>query len=146
MKREEPSPNGIGTVEVQVGYDYEHPEYLRRVQEQRPLRDAAVCLFGCPALMETTPGADITAKVSSLVNKLPSGLLEWIAEKINTLAALTAVGEEEVAAFFSNGSEDSPSSPNSTDRSRTNGKRKPSNGKTERTSTTKSGKRRGSTE
>lgn len=146
MKREEPGPNGYGTVEVQVGYDYEHPIYLKQVQEQRASRDAAVCLFGCPALYSTTPGDNLEAKVKHLVEKLPSGLLEWISEKINTLAALTAVGEEDVQAFFSKGSEDSPSSPSSTERSRTNGKRKSSSAKTGSTSTTRSGKQRGSTD
>lgn len=146
MKREEASPSGMGTVEVQVGYDYEHPEYLRQVQAQRPLRDAAVCLFGCPTLRESTPGGDIGDKIKKLVETLPAGLLEWISDKINTLAALTAVGEEEVAAFFSNGSVSSPSSPNSTERSRTSGSGKSSSGKTGPTSPTKSGKPRGSTD
>jgi hypothetical protein len=138
----QPSPTRVGTVEAHVGYDYEDPEYLAKRQQQSYLKDAVICLHGCPALKQTTPGDDTPAKAKKLAESIPGALLSWLANEIDTLSLITAVGNEEVEDFLAAGSGTAKSSAGSSNRSRTSGKGKSSKGSTAATSTTKSGKRR----
>lgn len=140
--QEEPNPRGVGLVQVHVGYDEENPDYLAERQKQSYMRDAVVCLCGCPALKSTTPGDDIPAKARELVASMPAALLGWLANEIDTLTVITAVGEEEVESFLAAGSTEETSSPDSAGRSQTKGKGGSSKGSTGRTGTTKSAKRR----
>ena len=102
--QDQPSPTGRGVVQTRTGYDYEEPGYVARRQKQIPLRDAAICLYGCDGLRETTPGASIAAKAETLAAKVPAAILEWLKNEIGDIAMLTAVGEEEVASFLAAGS------------------------------------------
>ena len=102
--QEQTSPTGKGMVQVLVDYDYAEPKYVARRQAQIPLRDAAICIYGCEALAASTPGAGIHEKVRALVDKVPAAILEWLAREIGNLSILTAVGEEEVAGFLARGS------------------------------------------
>lgn len=140
--QEEPNPRGPGLIRVHVGYDEEHPEYLAKRHEQSYLRDAAVCLFGCPMLRESTPGGNTPEKARKLAESLPAALLGWLANEIDTLTVITAVGEEEVESFLAAGSAAGTSSSDSAGRSRTKGKGSSSKDSTRRIGTTRSGKRR----
>lgn len=142
--QEQPSPTRVGTVMAEVGRDYEDGAYLKALREQQPLKQAMVCLFGCEALRTTTPGNTLKEKAESLVKRIPGGLLGWLSEQIDTLAALTAVGEDEVASFLASVSADTPASRSSKGASKTGGSRKSSTGKKARTSTSSSAKRRAS--
>lgn len=139
--QEQPSPSRVGMVQAHVGYDYDDPEYIAKRNQQSYRREACVCLYGCPDLMSTTPGAGVAEKVDKLVSALPAALLGWLAEQIDTLSLITAVGEEEVESFLAAGSATSKSSGSSSARSQASGKNKSSNGSTAATSTTKRGKR-----
>lgn len=140
--QEQPSPSRVGMVQAHVGYDYDDPEYIAKRNQQSYRREACVCLYGCPDLMATTPGAGVVEKVDKLVASLPAALLGWLAEQIDTLSLITAVGEEEVESFLAAGSATSPSSGSSNARSQASPKSRSSKGSTAATSTTKSGKRR----
>ncbi len=140
--QEQPSPTRVGMVQAHVGYDYDDPEYVAKRNQQSYRREACVCLHGCPALMESTPGNGIPEKVDKLVAALPAALLGWLAEQIDTLSLITAVGEEEVESFLAAGSGTTPSSGSSKRRSRASGSAKSSKNSTAATSPTKSGKRR----
>lgn len=130
------SPGGRGDVDALVGYDDQSPAYLNELRQQQPMKDAMICLYGCPALMESTPGETIDAKAEALIKNLPGGLIGWLADKIDTLQMLTAVGEEEVARFLSEGSTERNAS-NSSTRSQTSGKGNSKKKPTGRTSTLK---------
>jgi hypothetical protein len=136
IMQEQPAPQRVGTVMTQVGYDYEHPEYLKQLRKEQPMRDAAICILGCPALRETTPGETLREKADSLVKRVPGAMLVWMAEQVSTMAALTAVGEKEVADFLAHGSGATQSSQNTKGRSRTGGRKKSSKDSTDPTSTT----------
>jgi hypothetical protein len=140
--QEQPSPSRIGTVQAHVGYDYDDPEYIAKRNQQSYKREACVCLHGCPDLMTTTPGATVADKVEKLVAALPAALLGWLAEQIDTLSLITAVGEEEVESFLAAGSGTSSSSGSSRKASPASGRSKSSKSSTAATSTTKLGKRR----
>lgn len=130
------SPSGRGDVEVLVGHDDQSPVYLKELRKQQPTKDAVICLYGCPALMESTPGETVDQKAEALIKNLPGGLVGWLADQIDTLQMLTAVGEEEVARFLSNGSKGRSASSSST-RSQTHGKNNSKKKRTARTSPTK---------
>ena len=98
--QEQTSPSGRGMVQVLVDYDYAEPAYVAKRQAQIPLRDATICLYGCQALGESTPGATIHEKAKALVEKVPAAVLEWLAREIGNLSMITAVGEEQVASFL----------------------------------------------
>ncbi len=136
------SPSGRGDVEALVGYDDQHPGYLAELRKEQPKKDALICLFGCPALMESTPGSDNEQKVKNLIDNLPGGLIGWLADQIDNLQVLTAVGNEAVTRFLSAGSVEASAS-NSTKRSRTNGKAKSTSKRTAKTSSSKKRKPRG---
>jgi hypothetical protein len=131
--QEEPNPRGPGLIKVHVGYDEENPDYLAKRHQQSYLRDAAVCLAGCPALRESTPGETREQKAKTLTESLPAALLGWLANEIDTLTVITAVGEEEVESFLAAGSAAGKSS---------NAKSASSKGSTAPAGTTKSAKRR----
>lgn len=130
------SPSGRGDVDALVGYDDQNPEYLNKLRQQQPTKDAFICLYGCPDLMASTPGESIEAKAEALIKNLPGGLIGWLADKIDTLQMLTAVGEEEVARFLSEGSTEASAS-DSTNRSQTNGRKRSKKKQTARISPTK---------
>ena len=142
ITQEQPSPTRIGTVIAEVGRDYDHPAYLAQLRKEQPMKEAAICLFGCPALRESTPGNTVREKAEALVSRVPGALLGWLSEQINTLAALAAVGEKEVQDFLALGSGGVPSSADTSARSRTAGSGKSSKDSTAPTSSSKSGKRR----
>jgi len=107
----------VGVVEVHAGWDHDHPDTVAARSALIPRRRALICLFGCPALMETTPGTTLDEKVGHLLTTLPDWVLGWLASELENEAALTGVGEREVAAFFPEGSADSGSSKSSSGRS-----------------------------
>lgn len=102
--QEQPSPGRVGTVQARIGPMYDDPAYLAAKQKQIPHRDAAICLFGCPALGETTPGITLKDKIQNLTSKVPAAILEWLAREIGDISIITAVGEKEVASFLANAS------------------------------------------
>jgi hypothetical protein len=124
--QEEPNPRGVGVINVHIGYDEECPKYLAERHTQSYQRDAAVCLYGCPALMETTPGSSMAEKVKAITQNIPAALLSWLANEIDTLTVITAVGEEDVERFFPAGSEAGKNSPDSAAAPRTKSKGKSS--------------------
>lgn len=142
IMREEPNPKGVGMVQVQAGYDYDQPAYVAARQRLLPLRHAMICLAGCTALTESTPGESLEHKAQLLCDKLGAAVVGWLAEQIENLAFLTAVGDEQVAAFFQQGSGGSPSSPGSNSRSRQQKKSAGSKSSTRQTSNTSSERRR----
>ncbi len=146
--QEQASPTGRGTVQARVGYDYDDPAYLAKRQKQIPLRDAAICLFGCDALRNSTPGASIKEQAENLASKVPSAVLEWLKTEIGDIAMITAVGEKDVTSFLAEGSGSSAtkSSKNTSTLSPKKRKKKASNGRTARTSNTSSAKPPGSGE
>ncbi len=135
IQRQE-SPSGKGDVDALVGYDDQHPKYLADLRKQVPMKNAAMCLFGCPALMSSTPGGNLEEKARKLVSSLPGGMIDWLADRIDRLKIFTAVGEEAVSRFLSQGSGEQSASSSNT-RSRTNGSGKSGKKPTARTSTTK---------
>lgn len=132
----------IGTKDVHVGYDYEDPKFVRERQEQSYQREAAICILGCPALRETTPGETLEEKSRELRAKAPAATITWLAEQIDTLTIFTAVGEEDVERFLASGSTDARESSATGRRSQAKGKGASNNGKTPRTSATKKTKPR----
>ena len=142
--QEQPSPTGRGTVNTRIGYNYEDPAYLAEKAKQIPLRDAAICLYGCTALAESTPGTTLKDKIQSLTSKIPAAVLDWVAIEITSLAMISAVGEEAVASFLAQGSTDtgSPSSNGSSGPNRTPKKKPSSKNSTAATSRSSKGKRR----
>ena len=140
--QEEPNPKGVGMIRVMNGYDLDHPDYIAERQAQVPRRDAAICLFGCPALAESTPGDGVIEKIDRLLADIPGVLLDWLCQEIETISIITAVGSEAVSSFLAEGSESGKDSPNTKPRSQAGAKSKRSSASTGPTSTTKSGKRR----
>ena len=124
--QEEASPSRIGTVQVLKGYDLDAPSYIAERQKQIPRRNAALCLYGCPALAETTPGETATEKIKNLLTGIPAMLLDWLANEIETISVLTAVGEAEVTSFLASVSvnTDTKSSPATKNPRRAGGKGK----------------------
>ncbi len=104
--QEQPSPTGKGLVNARIGPIYDDPAYLIEKQKQIPLRDAAICLYGCAALSESTPGTSLKEKIQSLTGKVPAAILEWLAREIGDISIITAVGEKDVASFLANASTD----------------------------------------
>lgn len=142
--QEQTSPTGKGMVQVLVDYDYAEPKYVARRQAQIPLRDAAICIYGCEALAASTPGSSLHEKARTLTEKVPAAILEWLAREIGTLSILTAVGDTEVTSFLARGSTitDGESSKSSKSPSRTKTKKLSSKGSTGATSPTSKGRRR----
>lgn len=141
---EQPNPKGVGMVNSFVGYDYQDPNFILTRDRETPKRDAVICLRGCTALGESTPGESLEKKIETLMENIPAAILEWLAREIGTISILTAVGPKDVERFLSQGSESPKSSGPSSTPSRASAKGKSSRSKTGRTSATKSGKRRGS--
>ena len=140
--QDEASPSRVGMVRVLKGYDLEDPKYIAARQAQIPMRDAAICLYGCPALAESTPGTTLNDKIAKLLAEIPGVLLDWLCREIETISLITAVGETDVASFLAAGSNASPSSSATKEPTQAGGKNKRSTASTARTSTTKSAKRR----
>jgi hypothetical protein len=140
IEREEPNPKGVGTIRVHAGYDHDSPDYVAQRNQLLPLRHAMVCLAGCPALLDSTPGDSPEAKAKLICTRLGAALVEWMAQQIENLAVLNAVGQEDVERFFPEGSGPSQKRPASGKASPRTSKRKSSAGSTEPTSPTGSGK------
>lgn len=122
-----PNPKGVGLVKVMVGYDYDCPKFIAQRTAQVPCRNAALCIFGCPALAETCPGNSLEDKARTLAAAIPAAVLYWLTEQIENTRTLGAGTEEAVAGFLARGSARSPSSKSTNKRSRTGAKNKPSN-------------------
>ena len=140
--QEEMSPSRIGMVKVLKGYDFEEPGYVIERQSQVPRREAAICLFGCPALAETTPGNTLEEKIQKILTDLPAALIEWLCREIESIPILSAVGSEDVESFLASGSGVTPSSNDTNKRSLRGGKSNASKDSKAPTSATKSAKRR----
>lgn len=119
-------PAKVGVRRILTGYDFEDPDYLATRDRLNRKREAYVCLFGCPALMETTPGGNVEEKAATLRDRIPEVALRLICANIESLGVSSVVGQEEVDRFFTagSGSEDGASSPPSSTRSRKRAKRK----------------------
>lgn len=141
MYEEQSRPGTVGMVKVQVGYDFEHPDYVEKRQEQLIPRQALICLFGCPDLMGSTPGGSDAEKAKALQERVPAVLLDWLCGQIEALCLLHAVGPEDVASFFPKGSDDTDTgnSKSSSDRSQVGGNNKPEADSTEQISSTSAG-------
>ena len=111
--QDQASPSRVGTVKALVGYDHDDPKYIAERQKQLPVREAMICIYGCPALRETTPGTTAHEKADTLVQRIPAMVVSWLCQKIETISIEQAVGEEDVSLFLANGSGDSPNSRNS---------------------------------
>ena len=137
-----PSPKGVGMIRVHVGWDEEDPEYVRKLQAQLPMRNAMICLMGCPALRDTTPGGTPQEKARHICDNLPSPLVHLLSLHIERLCLYNRVGNEEVERFLEEGSASkvSTSSKNSGERSPARKKSKPTKSSTAPTSPTKSTK------
>lgn len=140
--QDEPNPKGVGSVSVMKGYDHDDPDYISKRQAQVPRRNAMICLFGCPALAESTPGTQTGEKIEKLLSEIPGVLLDWLCEQIETISILSVVGDENVSSFLAEGSEATPSSSATKPRSPAGEKSKRSKDSKEPTSPTKPAKRR----
>lgn len=111
-------PGTVGSVQTHAGYDYDDPAYVAERDRLIPRRNAMICLFGCPALQETTPGGTLDEKINTILAEIPSVIVSWLSGELENHAMLAGVGEEAVASFFSEGSDGSKSSKNTNGRSR----------------------------
>jgi hypothetical protein len=111
----------MGMTKTPIGRDHDDPDYLARLAKLRPKRNAILCLHGCPALMETTPGVNVEEKAKALLSGVPAFVIIWLASELEDASFLAGVGEDKVAAFFQEGSAASGSSKSTSGRSRTKG-------------------------
>lgn len=140
---EENRAGTVGSSKIQDGYDWDHPDYIAARQKLLPKRNAYVCLYGCPALMESTPGDTVEAKAQHLMKSISTFIVQWIASRLDNLGMFTGVGEEEVNLFLAGKSGGASSSAGSSSAKAPGKRTRSSNASTGRRSTTKSAKRRG---
>lgn len=112
-------PGTLGMTKTPIGRDHDDPAYLALLSKLRPKRNAFLCLFGCPALMESTPGANVEEKAGTLLSTIPAFVIIWLASELEDASFLAGVGEDKVAAFFPAGSAASGSSKSTSGRSQT---------------------------
>lgn len=109
--RDEPGPRGVGMIQVEAGWDTDHPDYIKERSELLPQRHAMVCLAGCPALAESTPGNSMLEQARTLTERLPAVIVEWLAGEIEKIAMFNAVGHDAVDRVFPKGSGQSQKRP-----------------------------------
>ncbi len=141
ITRSETRPGTVGATLVQEGYDWDHPDYIAERQRLLVKRNALLCIYGCPALMESTPGVTPMDKAEALLNGIGSMVLSWLSTNLEKMTMFTGVGETEVALFLAGKSGDAKSSSDSKDARRGGKRAKSSSGSTAQRSTTKNGKR-----
>ena len=125
LYEESARPGTVGSTRTPIGRDHDDPAYLAELAKLRPKRNALLCLFGCPALMQTTPGVTLDEKVKTLLERIPAFVIIWLASELEDASYLAGVGEDKVAAFFPEGSADSASSKSTSGRSRTKKPKRP---------------------
>lgn len=108
LTTEERASTGVGSRTIQTGYDFEDPGYLAERSTKVLLRNGLLALYGCPKLMETTPGASPRAKAEELVRKIPHVALIFLVQEIENLGIRGAVGAAEVDRFFTENSGATP--------------------------------------
>jgi hypothetical protein len=131
----------MGPITVQDGYDYDDPDYIAARQKLLPLRNSLLCIYGCPALRETTPGATPQEQAKTLMDGIGSLVVEWLSNRIENQTMIAGVGEEEVASFLAGKSGAAKSSGSSRQKCPAGRKSSASTGSTARRSATKKGKR-----
>lgn len=139
LTHEEARGGTMGMVKVSDGYDLDDPGYLAERHRLMPRRNAMVCLFGCDALRESTPGNSLDEKADAIVNRMGAVIVQWMADKIENFMLFAGVGEREVAIFLASSSAEPASSKNSKTKSPRASSKRASKGRTEPASPTNSG-------
>lgn len=106
--REEPGDRpGMPPRRVQDGFDHDDPDYIAKIRVLNDKHDAHVVLHGMVGLLESTPGADVDAKIASILQSMASKLIRFVAEEIRNASWVPGSPDE----FFTiEGSSSTPSS------------------------------------
>ncbi len=141
LTHEENRPGTMGTVTVQDGFDELDPTYIAERQKLLVKRNALLCIYGCPMLMETTPGNTPLDKAEKLMQSIGAIVLAWLTDKLEKMTMFTGVGESEVALFLADAPAGAKSSGGSNKKSQPGAKNGSSKGKTAARSNTSRTKR-----
>jgi len=77
--RKERSPDGMGTHDVEDGFDLDDPDYQKARLDISLKQDSMTCLLACPELLKTTPGKSIDAQIENIQKNIGQSVVAGMA-------------------------------------------------------------------